>query len=52
MTYHNPPTTPRRSATFDEYTMSEIRRAAATGIDDIRGGGTSAVCRISTICCS
>ena len=39
MTYHNPPTTPRSSATFDEYTMSEIRRAAATGIYDIRGGG-------------
>src|SRR6201991_3464923 len=39
MTYRNPPTTPRPSATFDEYTMSEIRRAAATGIYDIRGGG-------------
>ncbi|MFO1173316.1 MAG: FMN-binding glutamate synthase family protein [Hyphomicrobiaceae bacterium] len=34
-----PPTTPRHSATFDEYTLSEIRRAAATGIYDIRGGG-------------
>lgn len=34
-----PRTTPRQSATFDEYTMSEIRRAAATGIYDIRGGG-------------
>ncbi len=34
-----PPTTPRQSATFDPYTMSEIRRAAATGIYDIRGAG-------------
>ena len=39
MTYQNPPTTPRASATFDEYTLSEIRRAAITGIYDIRGGG-------------
>src|SRR3954465_16048388 len=39
MSYQNPPTKPRLSATFDEYTMSEIRRAAATGIYDIRGGG-------------
>src|SRR5215210_8769615 len=39
MTYRNPPTTPRISATFDDYTLSEIRRAAATGIYDIRGGG-------------
>lgn len=39
MTYHNPPTVPRPSATFDAYTLSEIRRAAATGIYDIRGGG-------------
>ena len=30
---------PRRSATFDPYTMSEIRRAASTGIYDIRGAG-------------
>lgn len=35
-----PQTVPRKSATFDDYTMSEIRRAAATGIYDIRGGGT------------
>ncbi len=35
-----PTTTPRPSATFDDYTLSEIRRAAATGIYDIRGGGT------------
>lgn len=40
MTYHNPPTPPRRSATFDDTAMAEIRRAAATGIYDIRGGGT------------
>jgi glutamate synthase domain-containing protein 2 len=35
-----PTTTPRKSATFDDYTLSEIRRAAATGIYDIRGGGS------------
>src|SRR5277367_4977804 len=38
----NPPahrTTPRYSATFDPYAISEIQRAAATGIYDIRGGG-------------
>ena len=29
-------------ATFDDYTLSEIRRAAATGIYDIRGGGREA----------
>jgi glutamate synthase domain-containing protein 2 len=34
-----PITTPRKSATFDDYALSEIRRAAATGIYDIRGGG-------------
>ncbi|MEM0923201.1 MAG: FMN-binding glutamate synthase family protein [Pseudomonadota bacterium] len=34
-----PRTAPRKSATFDDYTLSEIRRAAATGIYDIRGGG-------------
>ncbi len=34
-----PRTTPRKAATFDDYTISEIRRAAATGIYDIRGGG-------------
>ena len=33
-------TTPRESWTFDEYTNSEIRRAAETGIYDIRGGGS------------
>jgi glutamate synthase domain-containing protein 2 len=36
---HPPQTVPRFSATFDPYTISEIRRAAATGIYDIRGGG-------------
>ena len=35
-----PRTLPRQSATFDPYTLSEIRRAAATGIYDIRGAGT------------
>jgi glutamate synthase domain-containing protein 2 len=40
MSYHNPPTTPRKSAVFDDYTLSEIRRAASTGIYDIRGGGS------------
>ena len=35
-----PRTLPRFSATFDPQTLSEIRRAAATGIYDIRGGGT------------
>jgi glutamate synthase domain-containing protein 2 len=33
------PTTPRFSATFDRYAISEIQRAAETGIYDIRGGG-------------
>src|ERR1700748_3076082 len=32
-------TLPRFSATFDPHTISEIQRAAATGIYDIRGGG-------------
>ena len=32
-----PRTTPRKSATFDDYSLSEIRRAAASGIYDIRG---------------
>jgi glutamate synthase domain-containing protein 2 len=39
MSYENPPTVPRKSATFDDYTLSEIRRAATTGIYDIRGCG-------------
>lgn len=34
-----PRTLPRQSATFDPYSMAEIRRAAATGIYDIRGAG-------------
>ena len=33
-------TEPRASHTFDAYTNSEIRRAAETGIYDIRGGGS------------
>lgn len=35
-----PHTEPRFSATFDKNTISEIRRASATGIYDIRGAGT------------
>jgi hypothetical protein len=34
-----PRTVARKSAPFDDYTLSEIRRAALTGIYDIRGGG-------------
>src|SRR3990167_5617374 len=34
-----PQTLPRFSATFDPHSIAEIRRAAATGIYDIRGGG-------------
>jgi glutamate synthase domain-containing protein 2 len=40
MSHPTPTTVPRVSATFDQYTISEIRRAAATGIYDIRGGGS------------
>jgi len=32
-------TPPRASATFDEYSTGQIRRAAATGLYDIRGAG-------------
>lgn len=39
MTKDTPRTLPKFSSTFDPYTLSEIRRAAATGIYDIRGGG-------------
>ena len=39
MAAETPRTVPHKSATFDDYTLSEIRRAAATGIYDIRGGG-------------
>ena len=39
MTDSYPNTTPRKSSRFDDYTLSEIRRAAATGIYDIRGAG-------------
>ena len=38
-TEHTPRTRPRPSATFDADSLAEIRRAAATGIYDIRGGG-------------
>lgn len=42
MTSHSnvPRTLPRFSSTFDPHTLSEIRRAAATGLYDIRGAGT------------
>ena len=36
-----PHTTPRYSATFSNDANSDIRRAAATGIYDIRGGAVS-----------
>ena len=36
----SPKTHPRQSTLFDPYTNSEIRRAAETGIYDIRGGGS------------
>ncbi|MEM1382313.1 MAG: FMN-binding glutamate synthase family protein [Pseudomonadota bacterium] len=36
---HRRGTLPRYSSTFDPHTLSEIRRAAATGVYDIRGGG-------------
>src|SRR6187200_1098772 len=39
MAHDIPRTTPRKSATFDDYTLSEIRRAASTGVYDIRGWG-------------
>jgi len=39
MTKPTAQTHPRKSVTFDDYALSEIRRAAATGIYDIRGGG-------------
>ena len=39
MDLDTPRTTPRKSAIFDDYTLSEIRRAASTGLYDIRGGG-------------
>src|ERR671937_1954081 len=32
-------TPPKKSATFDDHVIAEIRRAAATGIYDIRGAG-------------
>src|ERR1700748_490129 len=36
----SPRTPPRFSATFDPHTLAEIRPAPATGIYDIRGGGS------------
>jgi len=39
MDHETPQASPRPSATFDDYTLSEIRRAASTGIYDIRGAG-------------
>lgn len=39
MNNHHTPDNLRESATFDRATMAEIRRAAATGIYDIRGFG-------------
>ena len=46
-------TPPRYSATFDEHSIAEIHRAAATGIYDIRGVRSKAQSfPISTICCS
>ena len=42
--HHTPPRpAPRESATFDAVTLAEIRRAAATGIYDIRGYGAKRV---------
>jgi hypothetical protein len=46
-----PRTAPIQSATFSNPVNAEIRRAAATGIYDIRGGGAKRGCRISTTCC-
>ena len=43
-----PRTHPRFSATYTPDVMAEIRRAAATGIYDIRGAGRSASCRTLT----
>lgn len=39
MSNDTPKTLPKFSSTFDPHTLAEIRRAAATGIYDIRGGG-------------
>lgn len=44
-----PHTTPRYSATFSNDVNSDIRRAAATGIYDIRGGGAKENSRHLTI---
>jgi len=42
MSYENSQAAPRHSALFDNHTLSQIRRAAETGIYDIRGGGAKA----------
>ena len=39
----NPHTVPIKSTNFSDATNAEIRRAAATGIYDIRGGGAKRV---------
>ena len=39
----NPRTVPIKSSTFSDATNAEIRRAAATGIYDIRGGGAKRI---------
>ena len=46
-----PQTVPVQSSTFSQTVNAEIRRAAATGIYDIRGGGANATYRILMICC-
>ena len=55
MNKHNPNgiphTTPRQSATFTQDVNSDIRRAAATGIYDIRGGGANEKFHRLTTCC-
>ena len=35
MSYHNPFTPPRKSATFDDYTLAEIRRATGLPISEV-----------------
>jgi hypothetical protein len=41
-----------RSATFDDYTMSEIRRARRRAFTTSAAAGRNASCRISMTCCS
>ena len=47
-----PLTPPRFSATFTPAVNAEIRRAAASGIYDIRGGGAKRreICHLDTLC--